>query len=180
MVEWKGIVAKGFTPDDFDKYVSNLNLDAWQPSFVVLHHTEIPRISDWHAIPGVERMRNFEKYYRDEMGWSAGPHLFVADDLIWVLTPLTTPGVHSPSWNSMAWGVEMIGNYSEEPLNPGVYNNSIRALVALHSRLNLDPATLRFHKEDDKTDHKDCPGVRIVKTTVIDDIRNGLAAKSRV
>ena len=44
-------------------------------------------------------MRNLEAYYRDEQDWSAGPHLFVADDLIWVFTPLRTSWVHSPSWD---------------------------------------------------------------------------------
>ena len=32
-----------------------------------------------------------------------GPHLFVADDLIWVFTPLPTPGIHSflERWQSL-------------------------------------------------------------------------------
>ncbi|HEV2715317.1 MAG TPA: hypothetical protein VGU64_08645, partial [Terriglobales bacterium] len=72
--------------------------------------------ADWHKHSGEERMRALERYYRDENHWSGGPHLFVADDLMWVFTPLNVPGVHSPSWNRVAWGVELVGDYDKEPL----------------------------------------------------------------
>ena len=111
---WKGIVGRGFTPAAFDAYASELTFGAWRPQFVVLHNTATPRLADWHMVPGPQRMKNLEAYYRDEQHWSAGPHLFVADDLIWVFTPLTTSGTHSPSWNSVAWGIEMVGEYDEE------------------------------------------------------------------
>jgi len=42
------------------------------------------------------QMENFVKYYRDKHKWSAGPHLFIDDKMIWVFTPLTVSGVHSP------------------------------------------------------------------------------------
>jgi hypothetical protein len=48
--------------------------------------------------------------------WSAGPHLFIADHLIWVFTALGTRGVHSPSWNAI-WWVELVGDYSTEDLS---------------------------------------------------------------
>jgi hypothetical protein len=172
---WKGIVGEGFTCDEFDEYISRLEFDLWRPEFVVLHNTQIPRLDAWHSVSGEERMRGFEKYYRDEMDWSAGPHLFVADDLIWVLTALTTSGIHSPSWNKISWGVEMVGDYDEEPLDPGVYRNTIRALTAMHARLGLDPKSLRFHKEDTRTTHTFCPGKNVVKSQVLSDLERGLA-----
>lgn len=61
-------------------------------------------------------MQNLQSYYRDTMKWSGGPHLFVADDLVWAFTPLTVPGVHSPSWNNVSWGVELVGDYSTEQI----------------------------------------------------------------
>ena len=102
MPAWKGIVGESFSPSDFAVYVDSVNFTTWRPQFVVLHNTAVPTFIDWHNVPGDQRMRGLEHYYRDVQQWSAGPHLFVADDRIWVFTPLNTPGVHSPSWNAIA------------------------------------------------------------------------------
>jgi len=118
MPAWKGIVGRGFTAADFEQYVQTIKLTLWHPQFVVLHNTFIPRLADWHQVPGEQRMQNLQHYYCDTQHWSAGPHLFIADDLIWVFTPLDTPGVHSPSWNAISWGVELVGDYTTEELSP--------------------------------------------------------------
>jgi hypothetical protein len=169
MGTWKGIVGKGFTPTDFERYVSSLQFGVWRPQFVVLHNTASPRLSQWHSVPGIQRMKNLEDFYKNNQQWSAGPHLFIADDLIWAFTPLTTSGVHSPSWNSISWGVEMVGDYNVEPFSPLVQNNAVAALTTLHTVLGLDPQTLRLHKEDPKTTH-DCPGKHVNKADMINRI----------
>jgi N-acetylmuramoyl-L-alanine amidase len=115
MSNWKGIIGRGFRPQEFKRYVGTLSFGDWRPHFVVLHNTSAPRLSQWHSHPGEERMHNLEAYYRGK-GWSAGPHLFIADDLIWAFTPLTTSGAHSPSWNGVSWGIEMVGEYDAEPV----------------------------------------------------------------
>jgi hypothetical protein len=166
MENWKGIVGKGFSPDDFEIYASVLKFQDWHPRFIVLHNTEAPKLSQWHSVSGEQRMKNLEDFYRNTQKWSAGPHLFVADDLIWVFTPLTTSGVHSPSWNSMAWGVEMVGDYSVEDFDDRVRDNAVSALATLHALLNLNPETLRLHKEDPKTRH-DCPGKNVDKADIV-------------
>jgi hypothetical protein len=162
MPAWKGIVGKGFTAAEFAQYAASVTFDTWRPQFVVLHNTAVPTFAKWHNVSGDQRMQNLEHYYRDQQKWSAGPHLFVADDLIWVFTPLNTPGIHSPSWNAVAWGVELVGDYSVEPLSSAVRQNAISALATLHSLLGLDPSGLRLHKEDPKTTHN-CPGNKIMK-----------------
>ncbi|HEV2991885.1 MAG TPA: N-acetylmuramoyl-L-alanine amidase [Candidatus Angelobacter sp.] len=162
MPVWKGIVGTGFTAAEFAQYAETVAFDAWRPQFVVLHNTAVPAFSDWHQVSGGQRMQNLESYYRDQQKWSAGPHLFVADDLIWVFTALNLPGVHSPSWNAISWGVELVGDYSAEPLSPAVQQNAVSALATLHALLGLDPSQLRLHKEDPKTTHN-CPGSNIVK-----------------
>ncbi len=167
MPAWKGIVGRGFTASDFEQYVQTIQLATWRPQFIVLHNTFIPRLADWHKVPGEQRMQNLQHYYRDTQHWSAGPHLFIADDLIWVFTPLDTPGVHSPSWNAISWGVELVGDYSAEDLSSGVQGNAIQALAALYGLAGLTPDNLRLHKEDPNTIHKDCPGTKIVKNDVI-------------
>lgn|SRR5262249_43003850 len=176
MSNWKGIVGKGFSPQDFAAYVSSLTFSAWRPQFVVLHNTAVPTLAQWHSVPGEQRMKNLESFYRDTQNWSAGPHLFVADDLIWVFTSLTTSGVHSPSWNSMSWGVEMVGDYNTEPFGPPVRDNAVSALASLHALLGLDPNTLHFHKEDPRTTH-DCPGKNVQKAEVIQRVSDALAQR---
>ncbi|HZU27297.1 MAG TPA: N-acetylmuramoyl-L-alanine amidase [Bryobacteraceae bacterium] len=168
MPAWKGIVGRGFSADDFDEYVSGLSFNAWRPQFVVLHNTAAPTLAQWHSVPGATRMANLESYYRDEQKWSGGPHLFVADDLIWVFTPLTVPGVHSPSWNLISWGVEMVGDFDTEEFADPQKTNVFRALAALHAAAGLDPMSLRLHREDPKTTHA-CPGANIRKADVIEE-----------
>lgn len=163
MSAWKSIVGKGFTASQFDDYVGGVQLTVWRPQFVVLHNTYIPKLGDWHKVPGEKRMLNLQAYYRDTQHWSAGPHLSVADDLIWVFTPINTPGVHTPSWNAISWGVELVGDYSTEEFMPTVQTNTASALASLHALAGINPDTLKLHKEDPRTTHKNCPGLKIIK-----------------
>jgi N-acetylmuramoyl-L-alanine amidase len=174
LLAWKGIVNRSFKPAEFADYVAGLNFSLWRPQFVVLHNTAAPTLAEWHNVPGSRRMLNLEKFYRDVQHWSAGPHLFIADDLIWAFTPLTTPGVHSPSWNAISWGVEMVGDYATEPFNPGVMANTVAALSTLYAALGKDPATLKLHKDDPRTTHV-CPGKNVRKAHMIDLVQTELA-----
>ena len=173
---WKGIVNKSFSPEEFAQYVETLTFGTWRPQFVVLHNTAAPSLQQWLAGPTTpqQRILNLEAFYRDQQKWSAGPHLFIDNHLIWAFTPLTTSGVHSPSWNSISWGVEMVGDYSEEDFDTGpgaaVADNTVKALATLHTLMGIDPATLRLHKEDPKTTH-DCPGSNVDKDDMIDRIQ---------
>lgn len=167
MPVWKGIVGRGFTAAEFIEYVTTIQFSVWRPQFVVVHNTYIPSLAEWHSVAGTERMQGFQSYYRDQMLWSAGPHLFVADDLIWAFTPLNLSGVHSPSWNAISWGVELVGDYSKEQFASPLRDNAVTALAALHQLAGLDPHTLRLHKEDPKTTHKNCPGPNVAKADLI-------------
>jgi len=174
MGKWKGIVGTGFTPAEFEDYVRSLKFDSWRPQFVVLHNTGDPTFAEWHAVPTERRLKGLESYYRDDQQWSAGPHLFVADDKIWAFTPLTTPGVHSPSWNNVSWGVEIVGDYDHEVFRSDVRDNVIAALTTLHMAIGLDPQSLRLHKEDPKTTHKYCPGTRVSKSDIVNALERAL------
>ncbi|HET9983360.1 MAG TPA: peptidoglycan recognition family protein [Longimicrobiales bacterium] len=173
---WKGIVGRGFTAEEFDRYVRTVTFPAWRPRFVVVHNTQVPTFREWHGVAPERRMRGFVAYYRDEQRWSGGPHLFVADDRIWVFTPLNVPGVHSPSWNGSSLGVEIVGDYDREPMSPAVWSNCVQALATLHTVLGLDPDTLRLHKEDPRTTHTFCPGRAVDRATLIADIRAEMAS----
>lgn len=53
--------------------------------------------------------------------------------------------------------------------------NAVDALAILHRWRGLDPTTLRFHKEDPKTTHKECPGKHVDKRDMIDRITARMA-----
>jgi hypothetical protein len=167
---WKGIVGKSFNPQQFAEYVGTLSWDEWIPEFIVLHNTGEPCLSNRPNGLEPEHIRGLRSYYRDDMGWSAGPHLFIDDLQIWVFTPLTTSGVHAPSWNSKSIGVEMLGDYDSEEFNSGrgelVKQNSAAAIAILSLALGIDPATMRLHREDPKTTHH-CPGDNVDKDAFI-------------
>lgn len=155
----------GLTKEEFPDYVSKLNLDTWKPIGVCLHNTYFPnlkmvddylRLKQW-TFP--QLIENWWVRYR-QLGWSAGPHLFVNRDKIWVATPLTMKGVHSPSFNSQYWGIEIVGDYEKEQLPDEIRENVLVAVRVLLAKLSksANETSLKFHKEDSKTTHKTCPG----------------------
>ncbi len=170
---WKGIVAKSFTPDAFADYCESLSWPAWRPSFIVLHNTAIPTLAQRPRGFSLQNIRNLEAFYRDQQQWSAGPHLFIDDQQIWVFTPLTVSGVHSPSWNKISIGIEMLGDYASDDINKGrglkVRGNAVEALAILSSVLGLDPHLMKLHREDPLTTHA-CPGAGVRKLEIIQDV----------
>jgi hypothetical protein len=142
MAAWKGIVGKSFSPDAFETYVASLKFGLWRPRFVIVHNTSLPDLKKWAEwqtrkppIDGPKWAQNLVGYYRDEMHWSAGPHLFVTPAGIMVFSPLTGSGTHSPAWNSIAWGVETVGEFEREPFAGPARDNLIAALAILHRLL---------------------------------------------
>jgi hypothetical protein len=175
MPDWKGIVGKSFGAVDFDAYCHTLQWLAWRPSFIVLHNTGSPSLAQRPKGLTQQNIRDLEAFYRDEQKWKAGPHLFVDDKQIWVFTPLTVSGTHSPSWNKLALGVEMLGDYEKESFSAGrglkVRRNAVAALATLSAVLGLDPHTLRLHREDPLTTHA-CPGKNVRKLEVIQEVQD--------
>jgi hypothetical protein len=169
---WKGIVGRNFTPDAFREYVAGLTWGEWQPEFIVLHHTAVPSLAQRPNGFNNASMSGLERYYRDEMGWSAGPHLFVDDQPagIWVFTPLTTPGVHAKSFNGRSLGLEMLGNYDVEDFDTGrgalVRDNAVAAIAILSNALRVDPDSMMFHRDEPNTT-KTCPGRNVDKAAFI-------------
>ena len=159
---WKGIVASHFSPTMFVPYVAKLRWTSWKPSFLVLHNTAVPSLAQRPNGLSIAHIRALENYYANEKGWSAGPHLFIDDHGIWVFTALTTTGVHSPSWNGTAIGIEMLGDYARESFTSGrgleVRRNTVAAMAALNNVLRFEPGAFRFHVQDHRSDH-DCPGI---------------------
>lgn len=180
MGEWKGIVGQFYTPEEFDAYVRGLKNSGklfadWRPQFVVLHNTSNPTLAMRPNGFTHAQIQNLADYYRG-MGWSAGPHCFVDQHGIWAFTPLWTPGVHSPSWNEVSWGVEVLGEYQSESAAKGpganVVHNAVCCLATLHDVAGLDSHSLRPHHADPLTTHKDCPGKNILISDIIERTHN--------
>ena|SRR5688572_6468754 len=175
MPQWKGIVGKQFTQEEFDEYCHDLTWTAWRPSFIVLHNTAIPSLAQRPNGFNTNHMKGLETYYRDTQKWRAGPHLFVDDKKIWVFTPLTVSGTHSPSWNKVALGIEMLGDYETESFDGGrglqVRANAVAAMATLCAVLGLNPQDIRLHREDSLTTHK-CPGKHVRKLEVIQQVQD--------
>lgn len=186
---WRGIVGKACqTVESFAAYVDTVHFNLWRPKFVVVHNTSAPDLKTYAAhwsrpnpITDEQWMKNLEGYYRDQQKWSAGPHLFVTPRSICVFTPLNVPGTHSPSWNSLSWGVETVGEFERDPFDGAIRSNLVNALAVLHAKagLQLTPYSmgvrgLHFHKEDIHTTHKTCPGKHIDKTKLIADVQTAI------
>lgn len=180
MPKWKGIVGKNFSPDEFNDYCHQLQWTSWRPSFIVLHNTAIPTLAQRPNGLTLQHIKGLEVFYRDQQKWSAGPHLFIDDRQIWVFTPLTVSGVHSPSWNSSSLGIEMLGDYSRESFTGGrglkVRKNAVAAMTIINSVLGIDPYTMRLHREDPLTTHA-CPGSAVRKLEVIQEVHDALIAE---
>lgn len=163
---------EAYDQERFAAYVQTIQWLGWRPSKIVWHNTAAPSLKQWiksakedaekGLVPGISRMKSLENFYEKNRGWNGGPHLFIAPDYIWVANPLTHRGTHSPSFNPIAIGIEMIGDYSVEDDDSGaglaVRRNTVFATAVLCEALGLDPfRSILLHKEDRKTDH-DCPG----------------------
>lgn len=179
-----------FTQESFRTYVETLQWTKWRPSKIIWHNTGAPTLKQWiesaqkdsskGLIPGITRIRNLEKYFRDDNNWSGCPHLFIANDFIWVMNDLTQRGTHSPSFNSSSIGIEMIGDFSKENDDEGeglkVKINTIFATAILCEAIGIDPSngetdrirkrilggSIFLHKQDWATSH-DCPGEGIAR-----------------
>lgn len=166
------IVGKKFTVSEFDTYCDSLSKQKWVEK-IVLHNTSTPSLAQRPGgILTSQHIKNLHVYYQG-LGWSGGPHLFVDATGIWVFNPLDKAGVHSPSYNSNAWGIEMLGDYQVESFTSGLgasvasnAQHAIASLAQLQGWATVNEKML-LHKEDPKTTHKSCPGKNVFKTDFI-------------
>lgn len=182
---WTPIVRKAFNLDQLKDYINALDFSQWKPSLIVWHNTGLPTIEQWEKstqedlskglIPGITRINNLQDYFKSQ-GWSAGPHFFVWKDVVWAFTPANKKGVHSPSWNGISIGIEMIADFDKEDDETGtgllIKNNTIALTAMLCEKLGLDPQQcVKLHKDDLKTTH-DCPGhnIAVDKEKMIDSV----------
>lgn len=158
-------IGQATTVDTFASYCASYNFGSVPPDYVVLHHTAVPDASwaplnndvkikwdrsETSATPSqIKTKRKAQldgimRYYRDTLGWTAGPHLFIDDKYIWLFTPMYEVGIHAKAGNSYrdkkkrlhySIGVEVIGYYEKQLWPPAVARNVGMALAILRRRL---------------------------------------------
>ena len=165
------------TVAEFQAYVATKHWAHWKPQFIVLHNSAEPNLAQWEHYglgksAAVQRARNLNSYYAHQEGWSSGPHLFIAPDLIVVACDLEAYGIHASCFNHVSIGIEMVGDYrpGADPFNAGggakVRDNAVAALAILHHALGISPDTLHFHRDCER-DHHVCPGLQVDKAAMI-------------
>ena len=184
------VKAQHFSAAEFFQYVETLKWGkGWRPDFIVVHNSAAPSLAQWlnsgHA-PS-ERMENLKSYYRDELHWHSGPHLFIAPDGIWMLCDLEADGVHASCFNRRSIGIEMVGDFNSEPFDSGpglqVQELTIAAMASLHHVLGISPEPyelgergLHFHRECKRDQHFDCPGKNVDKPSMVAKLSAAIAA----
>jgi hypothetical protein len=116
-------------------------------------------------------MRNLQHYYQRQLGWSAGPHLFIDDVQINGMTPLRVRGVHARSFNLSHIGIEVLGDYDrEDPLSGRglrAWQMAAQAVAVLVSEWEMLPDDVNFHRDDPRTT-KSCPGRKVTREWFLD------------
>lgn len=173
------------TIDQIKGHLASLTFSgSFKPKFIEIHNTSVPDIAlfnKWLAAgkPTFEQwLKNLASYYSG-LGWSSMPHAFVAPDgRIGLGAPFNVRGTHSPSWNSIAIGIETVGEFERETFDGTLSQKALVALVGeLYLRLGLMPDQyvkgvrgIHFHREDLKSSHRTCPGRLLIKDRLIYDV----------
>jgi hypothetical protein len=177
---------KVWTLDSFKDYLKTVSLGD-KPWFraVCLHHTAAPSL---HQRPDgllVRHLENMRGYYQNQLRWRSGPHLFIDDDQVWGMTPLTVRGVHAASFNSYSIGIEVLGDYDNEDPKKGrglaCWETAAAAtkMILDWAKLPVNDKTVLFHRDDPRTT-KSCPGTKVGKPWVLDLIKNSSPLPSLV
>lgn len=164
-------------PKEFVEYVEGLDFFPL-PSRIFLHHTWKPTKKDWRGRDSIMAMKaHYERQIWQDSdgqlheGWTAGPHLFIADDGIWLFSDLRHDGVGVYGHNYRSRHVEMVGNYDEKLPSGATLENTVAALGILHERVGLDIQELNFHRDFST---KSCPGRAVQKRWIIPQVAEWL------
>jgi hypothetical protein len=178
------IIGKNLSLKEFKDYVNQKNFGSIPPSWLVIHHTWKPTRDQWQ---GSRSIAGLKRFYEGK-GWSAGPHLFIAEDGIWLFTDMYDVGIHAgvgnAHWKSKrtgrvyggylsssnfkllgySIGIEVVGNYDNKIWSEETYKNTVVAIKILMKKLKLKNNDLKFHRDYSS---KSCPGWAIKKEWLI-------------
>ena len=155
------IVNKKLSIKEFEKYVAKKDFGTLPPTFLVIHHTYRPTVKTWNGSRTIQGLKTFY----EAKGWSAGPHLFIAEDGIWLFTDMYDVGIHAGTGNGTlksgySIGIEVVGNYDNKVWSGKTKENTLAVVKALQGRLNITKEEIHFHRDYSA---KSCPGHAITK-----------------
>lgn len=183
-------IGKGCTLAQFSEYIQTYNFGKVPPDHVIFHHTANPDASyaPLSSNPATRWDRNeagmsisemyykrkrqldgLKSYYEKTLGWSAGPHIFIDDRWIWLMTPMYDVGIHAKWGNSFrshgrlhySIGIEVIGYYERREWPAPVQalvGGAVRALQAQLGTFSLD---YMYQTDDSKPGMKVAKGVQV-------------------
>lgn len=168
------LVGKVWDAEAFEDYVKYLDL-SWAKG-ITMHHTASPSLAQRPSGFTIQHIRNIQDYYQNKLGWSRGPHLFVDDDQIFGMSPLTEKSIHAVSFNSTHISVEVLGDYDSESPTSGrglaCWQTAVEA-VAILQKHHPNLKEINGHSDDPKSS-KTCPGKKVDLNT----FRAQVAAKA--
>lgn len=162
------INGKCLTLSDFRQYCKTYDFGKIKPDSLVVHHTWSPKKNEWKGEKSIMGLKN---YYEGKK-WNAGPHLFVAEDGIWLFTEMKDIGIHASSLNSYrdklgrlkgySIGIEVVGDYDLERWTGETLKNTMGVIKILMGVLNIPTEKVYFHRDVPEA-KKSCPGYAITK-----------------
>ncbi len=188
---WPNFDGKPYTRVQLQAHINSCDFSRWKrkdgtigkPGFIALHNTSSPTIQVWQSWSPEKRqqyIQNMQPYY-EKMGWRGGPHFFVTpqqDICAFGFNDLMAAGTHASCFNNTSIGIEMVGEFDQEPFDSGpgaqVADNAIFLMALLHNKIGIIPTPyvydqrgLHFHVEC-KADNHDCPGRFVQKPDVVE------------
>jgi len=157
------IVNRRLSVHEFKDYVSSYFFGPQLPNKLVVHHTWRPTVEGW---AGQRTIDGLKRYYEGK-GWTAGPHLFVAEDGIWLFSPMRYNGIHATSLNPQSIGIEVVGDYDQKRWEGNTKYNALAVLKILKDHLHIANEQLFFHRD---VSSKSCPGWAITKEWLFNEL----------
>jgi hypothetical protein len=150
------IINKCLTLSEFRDYVKTYDFGTEPANKLVIHHTWRPTKKEWKGEKSILAMKG----HYERKGWKAGPHLFIANDGIWLFSPMRRDGVHASKLNRRSIGIEVVGNYNSEVWSGRTKVNALGVIKGILERLSLTENNIYFHSD---VSTKTCPGKAITK-----------------
>jgi len=158
------IINKCLSKEEFKDYIFRYNFGSLPANKLVIHHTWKPTKESWNGKHTIEGLKKFYEKKR----WRTGPHLFIAEDGIWLFTSMRKNGIHAGIGNWRSIGIEVVGNYDYQKWEGKTKDFTLFVIKALQDKLNISDDKIMFHRDYSK---KSCPGHSITKEWLFKELR---------
>lgn len=151
--------------EEIEPWVLAQNMGDAPANLICHHHTYIPTLAQWK---GMESLLAIFRYY-ERKGWrkGVGPHVFVADNGIYIATHPRHDGIGVAGFNHRVIHIECIGNFDNKPLGGQQLENLyvLNRALAKNPGIPINRSKHFFHRDKSP---KSCPGKANTKELLID------------